>query len=130
MRVERPPELWEVAVDDDAALIRVLGESIAAGLGRGSELGDLVLNASNVTVPDDPDESWMPMGDFVALTVKGEGRWSDMTWARGGRSDGTSAYPDLIRELEASEASHAYARDLGSEGSISVFYRRLSRDPG
>ena len=126
MRVERPPELWEVAVENDGALIRVLGESIVAGLVRGNELGALILNASNVSISPDASGPRLPAGDFVALTVRGAGMWSDMNWARGAGADEAGPYGDLIRELETSEASHAYARDLGNEGSISVFYLRAA----
>ncbi|MGH2806209.1 MAG: hypothetical protein ACRDKT_02940 [Actinomycetota bacterium] len=124
MRVERPPELWEVDVNDDGALIRVLGESIVAGLVRGNELAELTLNASNVTVPEDAAGDDLPPGDFVGLTIGGAGRWSDMTWARGHAPGDPGPYRDLIVELEKSEASHAYMRDLGTGGSVSVFYRR------
>jgi hypothetical protein len=124
MRVERPPELWEVDVTDDGALIRVLGESIVAGLIRGNDLSELGLNASNVSVPSDSAGPSLPAGDFVALSVIGAGHWVNMTWARGAGADDVGPYGDLIRELEKSEASHAYARDLGGAGSISVFYPR------
>jgi hypothetical protein len=124
MRVERPPELWEVDVQEDGPLIRVLGECIVAGLVRGNELGELTLNASNVTIPEDSAGPALPAGDFVGLTVRGAGHWTDMKWGRDVGTEDWSAYPDLITELQKSEASHAYARDLGLEGSVSVFYRR------
>jgi hypothetical protein len=97
-----------------------------AGLIRGNELGELTLNASNVTVPAEAASLMLPAGDFVALTVSGAGRWADMTWARDTGADDPGPYRDLIGELEKSEATHAYARDLGAEGAVSVFYRRAS----
>jgi hypothetical protein len=48
MRVEHPPQM-ESGTDGEAFL-RVLGEMIVIGLGRGNELADLTVNVSNVTV--------------------------------------------------------------------------------
>jgi hypothetical protein len=49
MRVERPPLLWEVDVLDEP-FIRMVGELIVVGLLHHDVLGELTLNASNVTV--------------------------------------------------------------------------------
>ena len=79
MRVERPPELWQVDVEDEP-FIRMLGEMIVVGLLHHDVLADLTLNASNVTVGDDGPDGVAP-GDYVAMTVRGPGAWErDITW--------------------------------------------------
>src|SRR4051812_9278962 len=77
LRVERPPALWEADVDD-VLLIRTLGEMIVAALGRGTELGDIVLRANNVTVEpagDDEGPGVPAPGDYVGLSIVGGGDW-------------------------------------------------------
>ena len=61
LRIERPPELWEVECSEKPFL-GVLGEMIVAGLSRGNALGDLLLNVSNVVVEDDTPGGAPPMG--------------------------------------------------------------------
>jgi hypothetical protein len=79
MRVERPPELWEVDVLDEP-FIRMLGEMIVVGLLHHDVLAELTLNASNVTVDDEGTDGVAP-GDYVAITVAGPGAWDrDVTW--------------------------------------------------
>jgi len=81
MTVERPPLLWSPDTEDEPFL-RMLGEMIALGLGRGNELEDLTLNVSNVVVePDEDDEEleWIPDGEHVAIAVRGAGAWDDDT---------------------------------------------------
>ena len=73
LRVERPPVLWPAAVDD-VALIRLLGETIAFALGRGTALGDVLLRANNVAV--EHDDAPIAPGDHVTLTIGGVGDWS------------------------------------------------------
>ena len=73
MRVERPPELWQVDVDDEP-FIRMLGEMIVVGLLHHEVLAEVTLNASNVTFGDDGPEGVAP-GDYVAVTVTGPGVW-------------------------------------------------------
>ena len=58
MKVERPPQLWSPDTEDEPFL-RMLGEMIALGLGRGNELEDGILNVSNVVVE--------PEGSVTAL---------------------------------------------------------------
>ena len=85
MKVERPPLLWSPDTEDEPFL-RMLGEMIALGLGRGNELEDLTLNVSNVVVePDEDDDEveWIPEGEYVAITVRGAGAWDDDTWRAG-----------------------------------------------
>jgi hypothetical protein len=73
MRVERPPLLWEVDVLDEP-FIRLLGELIVVGLLHHDVLGELTLNASNVTVEGEPPEG-VSLGDYVAITIAGPGEW-------------------------------------------------------
>jgi hypothetical protein len=87
MRTERPPLMWEADTDDER-FIPLLGEMIVVGLNAGNELARLTLAVSNVTVQeeeeDDAEESpWVEPGDYVAVTVKGPGRWSDDVWRSG-----------------------------------------------
>ena len=83
MRVERPPFLW-AADTDEVGIVRLIGEMIAAGLGRGNGLGDLVLNASNVTIEPGSEPTGVPPGDYVALSVRGGGEWGpEWTWRSG-----------------------------------------------
>ena len=65
MRVERPPELWQVDVEDEP-FIRMLGEMIVVGLLHHDVLADLTLNAADVTVGDDAPDGVAP-GDYVAF---------------------------------------------------------------
>jgi hypothetical protein len=54
LRVERPPVLWEVDLDDEP-LVRTIGEMIAAALTRGTDLADVVMQASNITFESGAD---------------------------------------------------------------------------
>jgi hypothetical protein len=124
LKVERPPELWE----PDAELepfIRLLGEMIAAGLVRnGQELGEITLNVSNVTV-EASAAGPMPMGEFVAVTIRSSGDWSpEATWDPAAPHDGSLVSSNLEAALTAASAAWAYARDLGGEGSVTVLYTR------
>lgn len=127
MRVERPPELWEVDVLDEP-FIRMLGELIVVGLLHHDVLGELTLNVSNVVVGDDGPGGVDP-GDHVAVTIRGGGDWRrDVTWTP------ASAEPLWSRDLDvavrAADVSFAYLRRLGDdEGSITVFIRRSRRAP-
>jgi len=126
MRVQRPPELWSVAVEDDGALIRVLGEQIVIGLLRGNELGDLILNASNIEVGADGASEALPQGEYVALTVLGGGEWPpEVVWVPG-YSIEAADFVNLGISLRQSEAVFAYSRVLTDGGSISVVYPRLA----
>ena len=131
MRTERPPELWEADTRDELFL-PMLGEMIAMGLGRGNELADLTLNVSNTTVEpeEDPDEEdeWIQEGDYVAVTVKGPGTWADDRW-RAGQGPTTGLLCNVGPAAETAGAVFAYTRDLGAEGSVTVFLPRLE-EPG
>ena len=74
--------------------------------------------------PDDEDGS-IPQGEFVAITVRGGGSWDDDTWRpRSEPATGT------LREVGSAAGAaggglDGYARDLGDEGSVTVFLPRL-----
>lgn len=125
LRVQRPPVLWEADVADEP-LIRTLGEMIAAALVRGTELGDVALDASNVTVEPDPDpEARGPApGDYVALTVSGGGDWSpEVAWTPTGQST-TLVNPDLDAAARAAGIPWAYTRSGPDGGSVTIFLPR------
>ena len=104
----------------------MLGEMIALGLGRGTELADLTLNVSNVTVDPDEDEEGeaIPEGDYVAVTVRGAGVWEDDLW-RAGQGATTGLLGNVVAAADAAGAVYAYTRNLGSEGSVSALIPRL-----
>ena len=82
---------------------------------------------SNVVVePDEDDEEaeWIPGGEYVAITVRGAGAWNDDRW-RAGQGPATGLLRDVGPAAEAAGAVYAYARDLGDEGSVTVFLPRL-----
>ncbi|HEX6580074.1 MAG TPA: hypothetical protein VF195_04310 [Actinomycetota bacterium] len=122
MRVERPPELWQVDVDDES-FIRMLGEMIVVGLLHHDVLAELTLNASNVTVGEEGPDGVVP-GDYVAVTIHGPGVWErDMAWTP------ASAEPlwstDLDVAVRAASVSFGYLRSSSQEeGSITVFIPR------
>ena len=123
VKVERPPALWEAETGVEPFLA-LLGELIALGLGRGNELADLRLNVANVVVePDDEDVS-IPQGEFVAITVRGGGSWDDGTW-RPGTDPSTDALREVGPAAGAAGAVYGYSRNLGDEGSVTVFLPRL-----
>ena len=126
MKVERPPLLWSPDTEDEPFLL-MLGEMIALGLGRGTELADLTLNVSNVTVdPDEEDDEGesIPEGDYVAVTVRGAGEWEDDLW-RAGQGATTRLLGNVGPAAEAAGAVYAYTRNLGSEGSVTALLPRL-----
>jgi hypothetical protein len=121
MRVERPPELWE-ADTDEAQLIPLLGEMIAASLARGGVLEAMTLGAANVTVEESADP---PAGDYVALTVKGRVAWEAEAVWRPARPWGAPGLEDLTARLAPAGARYGYIRNLPDAGSITVFLARL-----
>jgi hypothetical protein len=127
LRVERPPELWEMDVLDEP-FIRMLGELIVVGLLHHDVLGELALNVSNVVVGDDGPSGVDP-GDHVAVTIRGAGDWErDVTWTPASVDPLWSG--DLDVAVRAAGASFAYLRRLGDdEGSITVFIPRSRRAP-
>lgn len=128
MQTERPPLLWEADTDDER-FVPMLGEMIVIGLGRGNELADLVLAVSNVTVEEDAEQdegegSWLDPGDYVAVTVKGPGRWADDVW-RAGEGPTRGLLVNVGPRADDAGAVCAYTRDLGDGGSVTAFLRRL-----
>jgi hypothetical protein len=86
----------------------------------------------NVTVEseeeDDPEEPpWVEPGDYVAVTVKGPGRWSDDVW-RSGDGPTRGMLVNVASRANDVGAVYAYTRDLGSEGAVTVFLRRLAQE--
>ncbi len=126
MRVERPPELWQVDVDDEP-FIRMLGEMIVVGLLHHDVLAELTLNASNVTVGDDRPDGVTP-GDYVGITVRGPGAWErDQAWTPSSSEPFWSA--DLDAAARAASVVYAYLRRPSpDEGSITVFIPRSRRE--
>ena len=124
MRVERPPHLWE-ADTEEVAFLELTGEMIAAALGRGNELSDLVLAASNVVVDADAATDKIPTGEFVAITIRGGGDWSpEMVWTPASpRSSNWTC--NVERTAPNARAEHAYVRTHQEGGSLTVFLRRL-----
>jgi hypothetical protein len=124
MRVERPPSLWEVDVDDEP-FIRMLGEMIVVGLLHHDVLAELTLNVSNVTVDNDGPNG-VGAGDYVAISVSGPGEWEpDATWTPASTDPFWSS--DLDTAIRAASVSFAYRRRLADdEGSITVFIPRSS----
>mgnify|MGYP003439530771 FL=1 len=129
MKVERPPLMWSPDTEDEPFLL-MLGEMIALGLGRGTELADLTLNVSNVSVdPDEEDDEGesIPQGDYVAVTVRGAGAREDDLW-RAGQGETTGLLGNVGPAARVSGAVYVYSRNLGSEGSVTALLPRL-RDP-
>jgi hypothetical protein len=126
MRVERPPELWE-AETEDTTLIPLLGEMIASRLALGGKLEELTLNANNVVVRKDDfdDEGYDPApGEYVALTVMGEGApEEDVTWSPR-RAARAGPVQRLADRLAAAKAQYAYTRSFDGKGTITVFLAR------
>jgi len=112
VKLERPPELWEAETVEEslAALLKVMISATSAD----------TLNASNVVVEPDGDESTVPEGEFVALTASGsDGSEPDGTWP--GKS---KLLAGLERELIYAGAQYAYVRSIRGRGSITVFLDR------
>jgi hypothetical protein len=130
MRTERPPLMWEADTDDER-FIPLLGEMIVVGLNAGNELAQLTLAVSNVTVEEDDDEPeetpWVEPGDYVAVTVRGPGRWSDDVW-RSGDGPTLGMLVNVAPRADDAGAVCAYTRDLDGEGALTVFLRRLARE--
>ena len=114
MRVERPPELWGASAED-VRLIPLIGEMIAVvGLSRGNPLAELTLNAANVVVESE-SICGAPIGEYVALSVKGKGDWRpEWTW-RPGASLPKGAYSDIDGRI-ATAAPPSRIRDTSATG--------------
>jgi len=108
--------------------VPLLGEMIAARLALGGRLEELTLNASNVVVAaddfdDDPGHGPAP-GEYVALTVMGEGApEDDATWSVARRAR-AGTLQRLAGRLAAAGARYAYTRSFDGKGTITVFFAR------
>jgi hypothetical protein len=99
---------------------------IAAGLVRnGQELGEITLNVSNVTVEAEAAGP-MPAGDFVAVTIRSGGDWSPETsWdPAAAEHDVSLVSRDVEAALSRASAAWACTRQVGEEGSVTVFFPR------
>ena len=122
LRIERPPVLWEADIAD-TMLIPLLGEALVQLLVGGASLHEITLSAANVSVTEEARGSLAP-GDYVSLTVSGlADLGGDARWPDDPRFGGLSA--DLVDRLVASGVVHAYARQIGATGSITLFIPRL-----
>ena len=123
LRVERPPTLWTPEAELEP-FIRMLGELIVVGLGRnGNVLGELTLNVANVTVEPAAGGS-IPKGDFVAVTIRGQGDWApETTWTA--PADVDEILESVKRAAQVAGAAQLYSRVLGpDEGSVTVLLPR------
>ena len=124
LRVERPFTLWPAEVDD-VRLIRLLGETIAFALGRGTELGDVGLLAANVTV--DHDDAPVAPGDYVTLQLEGVGDWSpEVSWTQEVPDAVVVLTDDITLALRAADVRWAYTRAFDDHGSITMFFPRAA----
>ena len=124
LRVERPSTLWPAEVDD-VPLIRLLGESIAFALGRGTELGDVGMLAANVTV--EHDDAPLAAGDYATLSIEGVGDWSpEVSWTPADPDPIVVLTDDITAALRAADVRWAYTRADADHGSITVFFPRAA----
>jgi hypothetical protein len=126
LRVELPPELWEVDTEEEP-FVQTVGQLLAVGLGRGIELEELILSASNVTAEPDPDDedAWLVPGDYVAVSVRGVGDWGAEDIWRAGEGPTRGVLVNAGPAADAAGAVLAYTRNLGAEGSVTVLFPRL-----
>ncbi len=129
MRIERPPLLWDVDAED-SRFVPLLGEMIAASLGKGTPLAELTLNASNIVVEpfrDDCGEPAVPLpGEYVAITVSGTADLGpDATWTQADPKPTNELLNRLSSSLVRAGATFAYIRQTGDHGSFTVFLPRL-----
>jgi hypothetical protein len=120
LRIERPPLLWAVACDE-RAFERLLAATTAA---TGSNAEELILNMSNMVVQSDAADALMPAGDYVAITVAGEGAWAQD--ARWGREEPVpeGILASVSAAMLAAGAAGAYSRALGDRSSVTVLLPR------
>ena len=124
MHIERPPILWEADTRDEV-FIRLLGEMIAFALQRNPDVAALTLNVANVVVDSHAAREGMPAGEYVAVTVRGPGSATPelFWWPSAPLTFGQ--FGDLDKAALQSRAVLVYSRNLGEEGSITAFFRRL-----
>jgi hypothetical protein len=124
MHIERPPVLWEADTQDEV-FIRLLGEMISFALQRSLDVSTLTLSVANVVVDPHAVREDMPAGDYLAVTVRGPGSGTpELVW--GPNAPLTfGPFGDLDKAALKSRAVWVYSRNLGEEGSITAFFRRL-----
>ena len=124
LRVERPSTLWSAAADD-VTLIPLLGLMIVAALLRGTELADVGLLASNVTIAH--DDGPLPPGDFVALTISGAGVWSpEVSWLPDDPTAPVLVNDELSAAMSTAGVCWGYTRALEDGGSVTVLFARAA----
>jgi hypothetical protein len=123
VQVQRPPILWDLRTESLGAFVRLMGEFLAAGLARnGIDLGALRLNVANVHVAPDAADP-IPVGEYVAITVAGPGRWTDARWQPGAAEQLLTF--DLTVALRASGALYSYSRMTNADdGSVTALFAR------
>lgn len=130
LRIERPPELWEVEADEHQ-LLPLLGEVITTALRQGAALTELTLNFGNVVIESEPvdhSDSYReaPLGQYVAVTLSGSANFGpDDTWPRGAPVE-RGLLPHLEERLRATGVRFAYVRRLPRSSSLTVFLARLT----
>jgi hypothetical protein len=124
MHIERPAVLWEADTEDEV-FIRLLGEMISFALQRSLDVSALTLSVANVVVDPHAVREDMPAGDYLAVTVRGPGSGTpELVW--GPNAPLTfGPFGDLDEAALKSRAVWVYSRNLGEEGSITAFFRRL-----
>jgi hypothetical protein len=124
LQVERPPALWDVNADDEL-LIRMLGVMISAALVPGTELGDIVLRANNVTATE--ADGVLAPGDYVALSIAGAGDWSpEVSWFPDSADAPVLVNADMDAAARAVGVRWGYTRAYPAEGSVTVLLPRLA----
>lgn len=127
LRVERPPQLWDVDADDEL-VIRMLGELIVVALGTGADLAEVTLRVNNVETPPETEGRGPPGGEFVAMTVIGlAAEFTPRTWTP--RDDPVGLRPVLINpDLDAAAvragAQWGYSALESGRLSVTVFLPR------
>ena len=124
MHIERPPVLWEADTQDEV-FIRLLGEMISFALQRNPDVSALTLNVANIVVDPHATRDGMPAGEYLAVTVRGPGSGTpELAW-RPNAPLTFGPFGDLDKAALKSRAVWVYSRNLGEEGSITAFFRRL-----
>jgi hypothetical protein len=128
LKVERPPEIWEV-LGDEGRVAELLEAMIRAATTSGASLDELTLNVSNVVVepPDDDEPMTAPRpGEYVALTITAPSDLGpDGTWQPGAGAP-TGVLNGLVGQCQAAGVLFAYVRRIPGRGSLTVFLPHLA----
>ena len=117
---ERPPQLWEPACS--ASGLRELVDGLVGALDEPQAV--LTLNLANVVVLPEAAGEGMPAGEYVAITLRGDGGWArDGRWWRGGPMP-QGLLGAVADTLDRVGASIAYTRFLGVASSATVLFPR------